>query len=81
MAVGRAPKQAIAGTTNSLLSTRIVTVAALFHCVAGMLHAGAPATVEASEGPKHKKNPAAGTKKILKLNKVGRLAPSITLSF
>jgi glutamyl/glutaminyl-tRNA synthetase len=32
---------------------------------------GAPDAVEVTEGPKHKKNPAVGTKKVLKLNRVG----------
>jgi glutamyl/glutaminyl-tRNA synthetase len=40
---------------------------------------GAPAAVEATEGPKHKKNPAVGTKKILKLNKVGSKVFSLNL--
>lgn len=33
--------------------------------------AGAPASVESDEVPKHKKNPSVGTKKLLKFNKVG----------
>jgi hypothetical protein len=32
--------------------------------------AGAPASVQSDEVPKHKKNPSVGTKKLLKLNKV-----------
>jgi hypothetical protein len=35
-----------------------------------VLPAGAPTSLEVSEIPKHKKNPAVGTKKLLQLNKV-----------
>lgn len=41
---------------------------------------GAPAAVEVTEGPKHKKNPAVGNKKILKLNKVGSRGLGVKVS-
>lgn len=49
--------------------TLVLRLAAHIHLLRA-LPAGAPATLEVSEIPKHKKNPSVGTKKLLQLNKV-----------
>lgn len=51
------------------MHTLVLRLGAHIHLLRA-LPAGAPATLEVSEIPKHKKNPAVGTKKLLQLNKV-----------